>query len=301
MTEEKLAKNLNRKTFAEIGEPIQQFVLPLIAKVDDIIEGIGTGFIINPNGLFVTASHVLVQAHDCGVRRMGATGFYNHYEFYALYANNQMAGEGSDLFGGLLPVENIWAPIDLDIGYGQLKLPIHKETGNPIPTMSARLRAAIPEVGEIVTAVGYLAMCGTCREENGSLDIEFKMNTAVVSGKVVEVKPVRRDSGLLSFPCFRVDAEYDHGMSGGPIFDASGRVCGVVCSGADWNGGSWGSLIWPLFGSEIERRREAGGPLEKALLYDLAKEGSILTDESFNRVTVERLENGHRTAKYRGI
>lgn len=291
---------INRKNFGEVGGPIQQFVLPLVAKVDETIYPVGTGFIINPSGLFVTAAHVLEEAHKYGDRRMGEKGFYHHYELYVVYINNQIVGGGGDLFGGLLPVKNIWAPIDLDIGFGLMSLPLHKVTGAPIPTKSAILRPQIPMVNEIVTAAGYLKMSGDFRTVGSEYEMEFRIDTAEVTGKVTEVHATRRDSGLLRFPCFRVDAEFDHGMSGGPIMDASGRVCGVVCSGTDWGGGSWGSLVWPIFGCEIEEQSKSSGALEKVLLYDLAKEGAILTDDSFRKVVVARTELGHRTVTYRG-
>lgn len=290
----------NRGTFPELGSRTHQFVLPLIAKIDDTIYPVGTGFVLNPNGLIVTASHVLEAAHKHGMRRMGQNGFYHHYEFYACYSNSEISSEGSDLFGGLLPVSNIWAPKDTDIGFGWLTLPVHRETGKPLPIRSAVLRAEIPMIGDMVTALGYSKMEGSSQTKGDNVDLELRWNTAIIEAKVVEVCPERRDNGLLRFPCFRVDAEFDHGMSGGPIFDKTGNVCGVVCSGNNWGDGSWGSLVWPLFGSEIELTSKAGEGLEKTLLYDLVVEGSVSTDDSIKRIKVERLQNGHRTVTYLG-
>jgi hypothetical protein len=35
---------------------------------------------------------------------------------------------------------------------------------------------------------------------------------------------------MLSFPCFQVNARFDHGMSGGPVFDETGCLVGVICA-----------------------------------------------------------------------
>jgi Trypsin-like peptidase domain len=289
----------DRSTFPELGSPTHRFTMPLVAKIDDKICPMGTGFMINPSGLMVTACHVLEAAHNLGVRRMGAKGFYHHYELYACYSNSEIESESGNLFGGLLPINNVWAPLDIDIGFGWLTLPVHKVTGEPIPTQVAVLRAQIPSIGDTVTALGYLKMEGSAQARGEAIDMRLQWETAIVSAKVVEVFPEYRDRGLLKYPCFRVDSDFPHGMSGGPIFDETGNVCGVVSVGTSWDGGAWGSLVWPLFGSEIELTSKSSG-LEKTLIYDLAVNGSVSIDISFNRVKVQRLPNGNRTVTYLG-
>ena len=34
---------------------------------------------------------------------------------------------------------------------------------------------------------------------------------------------------MLSFPCYEVNARFDHGMSGGIVVDDSGALCGLIC------------------------------------------------------------------------
>jgi len=44
--------------------------------------------------------------------------------------------------------------------------------------------------------------------------------------------PERRDSSMLTFPCFEVYAGFAPGMSGGLIIDEDGALYGLVCAGA---------------------------------------------------------------------
>jgi hypothetical protein len=56
--------------------------------------------------------------------------------------------------------------------------------------------------------------------------VELTTNPYTPTGKVQEVHDERRDSGRLSFPCFRTNARYDPAMSGGPVFAEDGHLCG---------------------------------------------------------------------------
>jgi hypothetical protein len=66
---------------------------------------------------------------------------------------------------------------------------------------------------------------------------------------VLEVFPLRRDDSLLHFPSFSIDARFDGGMSGGPIFNEKGQLCGLVCACLDPAPGqrhiSYGASLWP--------------------------------------------------------
>lgn len=54
------------------------------------------------------------------------------------------------------------------------------------------------------------------------------------SGLVEEVHPRQRDSSLSTFPSFRTNGKYLHGMSGGPIISSSARrVIGVIAHGME--------------------------------------------------------------------
>lgn len=292
--------------FDEFGGPSQQCVLPLVAKVDDSLFPVGTGFVINSDGLFVTAAHVLTEAHAKAVRRQNQedTQYYDHLEFYAIYVSQEPIPGTNHTVGGLLPIDYAWIPNELDIGFGWLRLPRRVPENTLLHTYSVRIRPAIPKIGDKITALGYYKMTGAFKMGEPAI-IEYALETAISQGTIQEVYPTYRDKGMLSFPCFQTDARFDHGMSGGPIFDEHGNVCGVVCSGLnsfketsveDTNEFiSYGSLIWPIFGCHIDIAKQPGSPPEKTLLYDLAHEGHIITDDTLNYVQVVTNKDGSRS------
>lgn len=147
----------------------------------------------------------------------GPNGFYDHYELYAIYITDKPNPDSDSLLGGLLPVEQVWAPIGLDVGFGLLQLPRLLEKSEPLETHPTVLRPAPPLVGEVVTAIGYSNMKASICYEGEQYRITYAQERAEVRGTVVSVRGEKRERGLLSFPCFCVDADYKHGMSGGPI------------------------------------------------------------------------------------
>ena len=47
-------------------------------------------------------------------------------------------------------------------------------------------------------------------------------------GRVAEVFCEGRDTVLRNYPCFSIDARFDGGMSGGPVFSETGELSGLV-------------------------------------------------------------------------
>jgi hypothetical protein len=290
------------KPFDTFGSQLQQSIMPLVVIIGDKFKSVGSCFILNSDGLFVTAAHVLTSANDMSVRIKNEDGqYYSHYELYALYISNEPS-EGDSNLGGLVPVSNVWALLDIDIGFGFLQLPINTSTNLPLKIYPVRIKSAFPTLRGNITAIGYHNMEGKIDRSAGCYHIDYKHDTAIAAGVVEEIYPVSRDNGLLSFPCFRTNAQFAPGMSGGPIFDDSGNVCGVVCSGTQIEEGganhtSYGSLIWPIFGCEIDIADSPNANIRKTLLYDLAKKGIISTDASFDQIEVVKNENNTRTVR----
>lgn len=286
--------------FNSFGAPLQQCVLPLVAKIDNELFPVGTGFVINADGLFVTAAHVLTEAHSKAVRRQNLNGqYYNHYEFYAIYVSDEPLPEKDATVGGLLPIDRIWAPNDLDIGFGWLRLPRRVSDNTLLPLYPVRIRPAIPKIGSQITAIGYYQMAGSLENSDTSV-IKYAMETAISTGTIEAIYPEYRDKGMLSFPCFHSNAKFNHGMSGGPIFDEQGNVLGVVCSGLNSSEEacefiSYGSLIYPILGCQIDIAKQPEAQSETTLLYDLALEGHIITDDSLQHIQVISNSNGSRT------
>jgi hypothetical protein len=69
-------------------------------------------------------------------------------------------------------------------------------------------------------------------------------------GRVSKVCELRRDRGMVNFPCFHIDKPVDDGFSGRPVFWGE-RLCGIVCSGS-LEGGTYAATLWPLCLMEYE-------------------------------------------------
>lgn len=97
---------------------------------------------------------------------------------------------------------------------------------------------------------------------NKPLSVTHYQETAHTIGKVIVAHPVKRDSVMLGFPSFETNARYDSGMSGGPMFNELGNVCGIICSSFDSSNDeehiSFASLLWPFLGVSIRVSLETG-------------------------------------------
>jgi hypothetical protein len=125
-------------------------------------------------------------------------------------------------------------------------------------TPSVGLDLTPPPIGSRVVGFGHHSASGRIRiDANGTRHIEVNTDGAATVGEVQEIHPVRRDSVRLAFPCFRVNARFDGGMSGGPLFGDNGRVCGVICSSLPPGDEaeehcSYAATLWPLMGLPVD-------------------------------------------------
>jgi hypothetical protein len=122
-------------------------------------------------------------------------------------------------------------------------LPAHFEWHLP------RFEVIPPFPGERITAFGFPT--STHRLVNGEAKIGLQPHTA--TGDVIELHYQRRDRAVLPFPCLHTNARFDGGMSGGPVFNSSGQICGLISSNMppatpDEEHSSYVSLIWPALG-----------------------------------------------------
>jgi hypothetical protein len=113
-----------------------------------------------------------------------------------------------------------------------------------------RFNVLPPIVGEIVTAFGYPR---TNARRLADASVRLRIDPRTTAGTVQETHYRSRDSAFLPFPCFRTNAQFDPGMSGGPVFNQDNEICGVICSSLpsgtqDEDHASYVAMIWPAFG-----------------------------------------------------
>lgn len=162
-----------------------------------------------------------------------------------------------------------------------LQLGLHGYTGDTQPgsNIAARIRLLFPYAKERVAGFGYHNMEATfSRNADGSLHLELLGVPQTTTGTVVEVYERGRDRGLYSFPCFQVNARFNAGMSGGPVFDDSGSLIGVISGSLppDADGGehvSYVAAIWPILEMAVPR---SGQPNEEVCsVRELAMKGVV--------------------------
>ena len=145
-----------------------------------------------------------------------------------------------------------------------------------------RVNPFAPQVGERVAAFGYRrGHALASRNVAGGMHIDVDDEFISSVGVVREVHEWRRDRVMLSFPCYQVGARFDVGMSGGPVFDEYGSLCGIVCTNVDGSHRpgepiSFVTTLWPLFTLIIDFDR--GDSYDRGVRYpaiELARDGQV--------------------------
>jgi len=208
----------------------------------------GTAFVVG-QGYAVTAYHVIedliarfastraaIETHDLD---------FDLVTFLSLDKNTRVLP---------MRVLRVWRAEPLDLALLALEVPSDwpDDYRWKVPSLSL----LPPRCGEGVVGFGF-ANCELIRRE-GELSIA-DLHPRSATGRVIEIHHEIRDRARLPFPCFRTNARYDGGMSGGPVISLiTGDVCGAICSSlpaitADEEHVSYASTLWPLVGTIIDR------------------------------------------------
>jgi hypothetical protein len=267
-------------------------VFPLLAILEDRAIPIGTAFLAGSAIPFViTAAHNLECAAKLEPRleRLISRGpLEGSQSFGDVGLSILHSSVGIDkLHLTLLPMEKFFGspPTDISIGSPQFD-PRIKPPGTP-------LSFVFPRVGERILSVGYRFLAYPCEGismsaiMNGSFDWDndYQAELLVAEGTVREIFAGDFANGYVRGPCFSFDYEIEHGMSGGPIFNSAGHVCGVNSAAATsfFQGPtSIGSALYMSILTEVEFGMQIG-PIRidrRASILALIDQGLILTDGS---------------------
>jgi hypothetical protein len=244
-----------------VTSPIAELALQLTTVLDDVWHPMGSAIVIQ-RGLALTAKHVF-KACERAYGPFTTTGSEKSGNF-VMRAFQFGPGGGAREF----TVARVHMSDETDLAVLQLR-------GHPDWNWERypAINLAPPELGTRVAAFGYAASVALTPDR---AEIDPGPRTAV--GQVVEVFPHRRDLALAPFPCFQTNARFDDAMSGGPVFDETGSLCGIICSSLraeteEEDHASFVSLLWPLAGMEVDApwsRRPAGSIYP---MYDLLSAG----------------------------
>lgn len=265
-------------TLEEFLHPISAHVAPLFAFVGNQAYVGGTAVII-ANRIAVTASHVI-------------QGITRHFRFSPSSRNLNL-----DVYifqynmGAFWFVSNISYWIGTDIAV--LSLSPRNEVARNSVINQLSMTVDPPTEGSRVTAIGYQRTQLIIKENAPDLlSIGLSIFPTISEGKIIQIHPSLRDSVILRFPCFSVNAEFSCGMSGGAVFNEHRELCGLVCSGGDGKlkDFSHAASIWPMTLIPVK------------IPEDAPPHGAVVPGETYKLLELARLGylslNGHERIEF---
>lgn len=252
----------------------------------------GTAFIFQPY-LALTAKHVIEEYFklDLNIYR----GEKISFNFWAI----QIVWEGSEHNYVVWEVQFVSLSGHSDLAI--LKLyPYCENAAKHTRWGTVPCTLIPPEVGDSVIGFGLHSMSfeGSRVNAEGKVEhIEMKAKASSSRGVVRAVYPQYRDRGMLPFPCFEVDAQFEHGMSGGLVINGSSEVCGIVCSSFPKTEehptpSSYVATLWPMMAMKIDFSLFRKAPISgKQYLLELARHG-VFTPTGWERIVIEENSTG---------
>lgn len=167
------------------------------------------------------------------------------------------------------------------------------------------LELAPPKIGEQIFAYGFPRTSGSVTvNADGSRHINIKASGIGAVGTVLDVHDSFRDRSLITWPSFNIKTVFERGMSGGPVFNGEGRVCGVIGIGTESNelglrDHSYAWTLWPLMSIGIDLGIDGRSIVPRHPLLDLAKSG-VIQASGWERVRLHEAsqENGESRAEF---
>ncbi len=287
--------------FTELDSPITEQAVLIVGFDGAQVYPGGTGIFIAPH-LLMTAKHVISECWNLfgdGRQFSGSDPREGRFEILAV----QHSGENAT--PAVWRLRNGWGAPTTDIMFLEL-VPFCDEAKAFEWKGTVALTLLPPAVGETIVGFGYPSSVGEIVPgERPQLRFVLQPHTTV--GVVTQVFEERRDRGLLTFPCFELNARFEGGMSGGPLFNSKGQLCGLICAslhGMDEQTSyvSYGATLWPAMGTNIEFQGPGlicKGPYP---IFELAKIGvmhAIEWEDVIQRIVLESDDDGRKWPRLR--
>jgi hypothetical protein len=246
-----LPSDWNFRAF-ELDHPFTRLVSPLVAaryKGDEDV--LGTAFLV-AGGVALTATHVILEylEQKQGLRiegsRLSAAHTEGVLQFHLRVILHSVNGAKN-----VFRVRHVTSSNPGDICILRL------EPMGPFEWASLgnkpMLRLAPPNLHEEVHVIGF-PHSEAIELDDGEVGIGMHPRESI--GIVEEVHELKRDSIFLDYPCFRMSAKVLGGMSGAPVTDKNGRICGVAVRSFDIPTNeapiSYAATLWPAARIPIE-------------------------------------------------
>lgn len=256
---------------------------------------VGTATFIAHN-LAITAKHVIVDIYEK----------YNHTKIIfpkvgqkKSYIDNKTSIIATQFFdkskpGGIWHIKNVFLSPNTDIAY-MLLIPYNNEAKNynwSFPEIDLHP----PAVGSKITAYGFIEMSSYVENKT----TKWSINSALTTGIVREIHYDKRDTGLYNYPVLQTNANFAHGMSGGPVYNAEGRLFGIGSGSLDPSNEneehiSYVAMLWPSLITPIHSLNN--NKLIPA--YNLFNSKNMRV-ENFNNVELNK-DNTHILFRYSNV
>jgi len=216
----------------------------------------GTGVIVAPH-LAITAKHVIEDFINkftaSNIERNLATGKNNEtIEDINIFIVQYGEG-GKKLY--VWRVYQVYFCLQSDIVYLYF-LPVNSEA-NEYKWAKCKMELNPPKIGDKIAGFGFHNSSSEMVTSEKKTVLHWDNSGATTTGQVTDVFPVQRDSSRLNFPCFQTDAQFEGGMSGGPIFNEEGHLCGLICASIPATEEfpehvSFVTLLWPSMITQLK-------------------------------------------------
>jgi S1-C subfamily serine protease len=263
---------------------ITEFAWHLVAWRGDHYDPFGSAILIRQN-ILLTAKHVIDDYWE--KLQGGPIGSGGHGEFACMALQGLQDGRFVQHSVG-----KVFNVPSTDIALLLVDGPSLNTAGQPLPGVAMTMLP--PPVGSGVRAFGY----HDCSAKVDGDTVTIGSQGSTSTGTVIELHHERRD-GQLCWPCFRVDARFDGGMSGGPVFNEKGELCGLVCKSMppyppDEEHVSYVTMLWPMLATMLDVPR-IGSPLGRYAAIELARSGAIVARQ-WERVSLTYAGDGEVTS-----
>jgi hypothetical protein len=286
-----------------LNSVICEYSLLLVGDDFDLLHPWGTAFFVAP-GFAITAKHVL-------------TAFWDEIEKKPRPESEKFVETSFSVYGLQCPRDNLlsaawlvkraWCAKCTDIAFLELQ-PANDEAGNYQWRGRLQLSMLPPKVGERICAFGYPSSGAVAASRDPYLKVDWGLNPSTTVGKVIEIHEEYRDRAMLNFPCFQINARFDGGMSGGPVFNEKGQVCGVVCASWDMLSEeeyvSYVATLWAAMPTVIDFQSPefiAKAPYGAFELFNIGFLRQFGWEDIFSRITIETDENGSQRLRLREV
>lgn len=250
------------------GIPISEIALRILVEfLDRETYVIGTATLISGH-LAITAGHVLDDILERFGSKISANG-NRKISDYAIRLYQILPG----------PQYNVWQVFNAfkntDTDLALLHFGVFKRSHNEVPITwhTPHVHFTHPPIGSKIFAFGYhSSTVKITAYSNGAYHLDLNDIPTISTGIVEEILPKGQPSGKFTFPCYRVAAKFEGGMSGGPVFDEAGFLSGVI-SGALFAGDdtdppiSYVCMLWPILRQLIPINR--GDQYPRGVSYPL--------------------------------